>query len=277
MFNKKMIISGIVSGIMLAASSIATPASAGQAIFNLETGIESLLNELIGSDESAPKAQNIEYRRVPIRKIHRKMRRRGLYPISDYRVRGDRVIIRAEDDDGTLYRVVADADYGDILKIRRVRATSNYRRLPVEPRYYDDGYDNYRPNYRPNNRPNNRRNYGSTHAERKARKDAAARAHAKRKAANRTHAQRKAANARAHAARKAAKIRAQNNRRAAQGAQARNHAARNAAKARNHAARKAAQARADRNRRASAGSRRDKKPYVAGNPEKELLLNGSGR
>ena len=229
MFNKKMIISGFVSGLMLATTSFATPASAGQVKFNLEVGIESLLNELIAPEESTSRVQNIDYRDVPIRKIHRKMRRRGLYPVSEYRLRGNRVIIRAEDDNGTLFRVVADANYGNIIRIRRIREESRRRRAPVEqPSYYDDGYDNYRPGFdRPIRR--NKQRYDNTHAERKARKDAAARAHAKRKAASRTHAQRKAALLRGDTARRAKQARADT-------------------------ARRARQARADRNRRAGGQS-----------------------
>ena len=183
MFSKNMIISGFVSGVMLAAASFATPASAGQVSFKLDVGIESLLNELIAPKESAPKVHNIDYRGVPIRKIHRKMRRRGLYPVSEYRLRGGVVILRAEDDYGSLFRVVADAEYGNIIRIRRVREESRRRRPRVEqPSFFDDGYDNYRPGYdRPTRR--NKRSYDNTRANRKARKDAENRAHAKRKAA----------------------------------------------------------------------------------------------
>ena len=279
MFNKNMFISGIVSGVMLAATSFATPASASQVSFNLDNRIESLLNELITSDESTPKVQNIDYRGVPIRKIHRKLRRRGLFPVSEYRLRGDVVILRAEDDYGTLFRVVADAYYGNVIKIRRVRGESRRRRAPVEqPSYLDDGYDNYRQGYdRPTKR--NKPRYNSTHAERKARKDAENRAHAKRKAAKTTHAQRKAAQLRADAARRAKQTRADQNRRAAQSRQANTHAARKAAQLRADAARRARQARADRNRRAGAQSvSKRKRPYIDGGAsDKERLLNGSGR
>lgn len=243
MISKINVISGFVSGVMLAAVSFATPASAGQTTFNLDIGIGNLLNELIAPEDSGPKVHKIDYRGVPIRKIHRKMRRRGLYPVSDYRLRGDRVIIRAEDDYGSLFRVVADADYGDLLKIRRVRQESRRRRAPVEqPSYYDDGYDNYRPGY---NRPirRNKQRYDNTHAERKARKDAA-RAHARRKAAKQSHAQRKAALIRGDVARRAKQARADN-------------------------ARRARQARADRNRRVGVQSApRNKKPYIGQNAKR---------
>jgi len=297
MFGKNTIISGLVSGAILAAASFATPASAGQATLRLDVGISSFLNELFSEDEAAPTAQKIDYNGVPIRKIYRKMRRRGLYPVSDYRRRGDVVIIRAEDDYGTLFRVVADADYGDILRIRRVRDTSNYRPRPVEPPFYDDGYDNYRPGYdRPARR--NKRGYGSTHAERKAAKDAAARANARRRAAKTTHAQRKAAKIRADQNRRARQARADANRRAAQAAADRNRRVRQAAQAKGHAARKAAQLRADanrrarqaaadrnrrarqaaadRNRRAAAGSKAAKKPYVGLSPEEYKIQQYGG-
>ena len=134
MFSKNMIISGFVSSAMFAAAAFATPASAGQALFRLGAGINGLLNELIETNERAPNVHNIDYRGVPIRKIHRKMLRRGLYPVSEYRLRGDVVILRAEDDSGTLFRVVADAGYGDIIRIRRVDEVSRRRRpVPVDP------------------------------------------------------------------------------------------------------------------------------------------------
>ncbi len=274
MFSKNVIISGIVSGIMLAATSFATPASAGQVKFNLEIGIESLLNELIAPEESAPKVHNIDYRGVPIRKIHRKMRRRGLYPVSEYRLRGDRVIIRAEDDYGSLFRVVADADYGNIIKIRRVREESRRRRAPVEqPSYYDDGYDNYRPGYDRPIRRNIPRNYNSR-ADRKAAKIAKARANAKRKAAKTTNA--RAINKRKRTkpaglspaqrkARKAARINSNKSK---------------AARVRAAKSRRAAKVRADRNRRAARTAARPVKkrklPYVGLTPEEYKIQQYGG-
>ncbi len=262
MFSKKMIISGFVSGVMLAVTSFSTPASADQNSFNLEIGIERLLNELIAPEKSAPKIHNFDSRGVPIRKIHRKMRRRGLYPVSEYRLRGDRVIIRAEDDYGTLFRVVADAYYGSLVRIRRVRESNTYRPALVVPPFYNDGYDNYRPGYdRPTRR--NKPHYNSSRADRKAAKIAKARAIAKRKAA-------KAAKARAIAKRrtaKTAKARAIAKRRASKSAKPRsvnkrkrvNNAtltsaqrkARKAARVNNRGNRKAAKTKAAKNRKAA--------------------------
>ena len=281
MFSKKMIISGFVSGVMLAATSFATPASAGQVSFNLDIGIESLLNELIAPEEIAPKVHNIDYRGVPIRKIHRKMRRRGLYPVSDYRLRGDRVIIRAEDDYGTLFRVVADADYGDIIRIRRIREESRRRRAPVEQPFYDDGYDNYRPGYdRPIRR--NKPRYNRSHAGRKVDK----RMRAQKKAAQlRADAARRTKQLRADAARRTRQAKADTARRAKQlradaarrTRQAKADTARRARQLRADAARRARQARADRNRRAGVQSApKSKKPYIGLTPKqyKEQQLGG---
>ncbi len=273
MLSKNIIISGIVSGVMLAASSFTTPVSAGQVSFNFEIGIKSLLNELIASDDSAPKVQNIDYRGVPIRKIHRNLSRRGLYPVSDYRLRRDVVILRVEDDYGTLFRVVADADYGNIIRIRRISETSNYRPIPVNPLFYDDGYFNYRPGFdRPIRR--NKPRYDRAHAKRKAAKTAKSRAIAKRKAAKtakprtvskRKRVKRAGLSPAQRKARKTARVNSSVNRKAAKSNAAKN---RKTAQLRAAKNRKTAKLRADRNRRAarSAAPPVKKLPYVGLTP-----------
>ncbi len=250
MLGKNTILSGVICGAIFATASFSTPASAGQLNIDLEFGIESLLNDLTGGAGNILPVQSTDFNGVPIRRIHRKLRRRGLFPVSDYRLRGDVVILRAEDDFGTIFRVVADADYGDILRIRRVRSVNNYRPRPVEPPYYDDNY-------------NRRPGIGNSHAQRKAARDAKRRAAAQRKAARDAKAQRRAAKE-AKAKRLAAQQRAD--------------AARRANQANAEAKRRAAQAAADRNRRASANK---KKPYLDRNDpnlgDYERRTYGSGR
>ncbi len=240
MFGKNTIFSGIICGAILATASLSTPASAGQLNIDLEIGIENLLNDLTGGRDNIVPVQSTDFNGVPIRRIHRKLRRRGLFPVSDYRLRGDVVILRAEDDFGNLFRVVADADYGDILRIRRVRSANNYRPRPVEPPYYDDNY-------------NRRPGIGNSHAKRKAARDAKARAAAKRKVARDAKAQRRAAQQKADAARRANQANAD-------------------------AKRRAAQAAADRNRRASANKKKpylDRNDPKLGDYERRTY--GSGR
>ncbi len=199
MISKSIITGAIASGFLLAAGAIATPASAGQFTRNLELVFDGMQAETI--EYSSPDIQDgllvkvherqtrrlrnyndyydTGYRDVPYGKIRRKLRRRGLVPVSDYRLRNDVVIVRVEDEYGTRFRVVADARFGDIIRVREIR--NQYRRPApsVQPGFYYDDY--YRPGYR--ERLEERRVRPAQRVKKRPLTRAELRAHAKRKAA----------------------------------------------------------------------------------------------
>jgi len=159
MFKKTTIITGFVSGIMFIASSFATPAKAAE--FPVEVGM-GIVDLLLGDAEAQPIQTRYRdydydnYDRLPIRRITRKLRRRGLYPVSEFRLRRGRVIVRAENYRGARFRVVANARSGNIIKIRRTQRDQRWRPVPApewggygDP-FYDDHWSERRPQYRNN-------------------------------------------------------------------------------------------------------------------------------
>ncbi len=164
MFQRKTIVLSIISGVMLVASASITPASAKDYRSAIEIGLDRLLDDRqIGADNyydgkihkvhsyerprrselrEAPRRDRyrdwqdnqVGYNDVPIRRIHRKLRKRGLTPVSDYRLKGNSVILRAENRRGAIYKIVASARSGNIRNLRLIH-NPRYR----EPDYWFDG------------------------------------------------------------------------------------------------------------------------------------------
>lgn len=164
MFKKTTIITGFVSGIMLMTSSFATPAKAAE--FPIDAGL-GIVDLLLGDTEPQfIQARKNDYRyrgyeydnydRLPIRRITRKLRRRGLYPVSEFRLRRGRVIVRAENNRGRLFRVVANARSGNIIKVTRIRGGRRWQPAPApywggyRAPSFDDHWSERRPQYRNN-------------------------------------------------------------------------------------------------------------------------------
>ena len=152
MLKRTTIITGIFSGLLLVASSLTVPASASE----LSIRVHSNLFDLLLDDTASPSVQNVDYwgngsggytnsgyggyYDRSIRRFSRHLRRRGLYPVSEYRVRKSRIIVRAEDRRGTRYKVVGNARNGRIIGMRRIGG-----RIQWEPRpsYGSGGYGSY--------------------------------------------------------------------------------------------------------------------------------------
>jgi hypothetical protein len=146
MFRKTTIITGFVSGIMLMTAAFTSPVKAAEN----PLGVGLAIIDLLLKGDAEP--QNVQarseywprdyyddnYKRLPVRRITEKMKRHGLYPVSEFRMRRGRIIVRAENDRGVLFRVVISAQSGNVIKSRRIDRSRRWQPAPT----YD--WDNYR-------------------------------------------------------------------------------------------------------------------------------------
>ncbi len=145
---KTTLVIGMISGLLLTATTSITPAS--------QVDAEPMLDQLLLDEESyigqdgdelyyetgvSTHASGLRgggrYGRVE-KTVVRKLRRRGLVPVTDFRIIKGRLIIWAEDDNDLRYKVTANRRTGNIIKIARVRGEHRYR-----AETYDDWYDPY--------------------------------------------------------------------------------------------------------------------------------------
>ncbi len=125
MYKQSTIISAIISGILLITAPVVTPAAATD--INIGIGLDRLFvndNQINSKQRVLPAGwrdyNRVGYRGIPVRRIRRNLRRRGLYQVSRFRRKNRVVMFRAENRRGTLFKVVASARSGRILNTRRI-------------------------------------------------------------------------------------------------------------------------------------------------------------